>query len=180
MGTPLLSDKLLITLNRSPDTPPFAFVSFSGLPDMAAFCSPLKRLTVDQGWPVMRLIEILQKTKRKRLPYPSRSGATRGMWFYSLGWSNGQKKFTMILRGFRTDLFTKTIFLSPSSNSSRSHAIPCRQNAVLFLVNYLGILLKIIARHVTSPCCGRPQRFTFNINRAATWYSRVSTTRKSG
>ena len=23
-------------------------------------------------------------------------------------WSNGQKKFTLILRGFRTDLFTKT------------------------------------------------------------------------
>ena len=65
---------------------------------------------VDQGQPVMRLIEILRK-KPKESNYHTLLNwgqfAARG--FTHWWWSNRQKKFMMIFfRGLRTDLFTKT------------------------------------------------------------------------
>ena len=81
---------------------------------MTAFCSPLKE--VFNGRPRAAYNETNNRGFAKKLKESSyhtllNQGQLAACVFTRWWWRNGQKKFTMILRGFRTDLFTKTFAL---------------------------------------------------------------------
>ena len=113
----MLSGKLSIALNRLPDVPLFAFGKFFRSPrsrevvDVTAFCSLVEE--VFDGRPRAACDktnnrDFAKKPKESNYHTLLNLGQLAAYGFTHWWWSNGQKKFVLILRGFRTDLFTKT------------------------------------------------------------------------
>ena len=78
---------------------------------MTAFCSPLEEVFNSQRRAACNKInnrDFAKNLKEGNYHTLLNLGQLAACGFTHWWWSNGQKKFTLTLRGFRTDLFTKT------------------------------------------------------------------------